>query len=83
MFAPKTVDEVEENNVASEVDNWAEDVEILPEIDSENPDGTQAPILMAEEWEVNEMDEIIPVQLENGETEYIRLWDLWDSIQIN
>jgi hypothetical protein len=44
----------------------------LPEIDSENPDDTQAPILITEDGEVNEMDQMVEVQLENGETELVR-----------
>ena len=65
-------------------DNWsAEENLILPEIDSENPENTQAPILITEDGEVNEMDQMVEVQLENGETELVRQWDLWDAIQIN
>ena len=64
--------------------NWAaEENLILPEIDSENPGNTQAPILVTEDGEVNEMDQMVEVQLENGETELVRQWDLWDAIQIN
>ena len=56
---------------------------ILPEIDSENPENTQAPILVTEDGEIDEMDQMVEVQLENGETELVRQWDLWDAIQIN
>ena len=96
MFAP--TQEAWEDNQWADVDTWAvvevswttEDNNwsaaenlILPEIDSENPDNTQAPILVTEEGEVNEMDQMVEVQLENGETELVRQWDLWDAIQIN
>ena len=96
MFAP--TQEAWEDNQWADVDTWAvvevswttEDNNwsaaenlILPEIDSENPDNTQAPILITEDGEVNEMDQMVEVQLENGETELVRQWDLWDAIQIN
>jgi hypothetical protein len=29
------------------------------------------------------MDQMVEVQLANGETELVRQWDLWDAIQIN
>ena len=58
-------------------------VEILPEIDSENPESTSAPILVTEDWEIDEMDQTLEVQLENGQTEFVRLWDLTDAVQIN
>ena len=57
--------------------------EILPEVNPDEPENTGAPILITEDWEVNEMDQIVEVQLENGETELVRQWDLWDSIEIN
>ena len=96
MFAP--TQEAWEDNQWADVDTWAvvevswttEDNNwsaaenlILPEIDSENPDNTQAPILITEDGEVNEMDQTVEVQLENGGTELVRQWDLWDAIQIN
>jgi hypothetical protein len=28
------------------------------------------------------MDQTIEVQLQNGETELVRQWDLWDAIEI-
>ena len=56
---------------------------ILPEIDAENPENSEAPILITEEWEIDEMDQTFEVQLENGETEVVRQWDLWDAIEIN
>ena len=55
---------------------------IVPEIDAENPENTQAPILVTEDGEINEMDQTFELQLDNGETEIVRQWDLWDSIQI-
>ena len=96
MFAP--TQEAWEDNQWADVNTWAvvevswttEDNNwsaaenlILPEIDSENPDNTQAPILITEDGEVNEMDQMVEVQLENGGTELVRQWDLWDAIQIN
>ena len=92
MFAP--TQEAWEDNQWADVDTWSveninwentagESQVILPEIDSENPENTQAPILVTEEGEVNEMDQMVEVQLENWETELVRQWDLWDAIQIN
>ena len=85
MFAPEQTPV--ENNEWPEVsveENWWEVVtEILPEIDAENPENTSAPILVTEDGEVNEMDQIVEVQLENGETELVRLWDITDAVQIN
>ena len=78
MFAPKQEPVEESLNPENDV------LEILPEnIDSENPYESQAPILVTEDWEVDEMDRSFEVQLENGETELIRVGDLSDSIQIN
>ena len=57
--------------------------EILPEINPDEPESTEAPILITEDGEVDEMDQMVEVQLENGETELVRQWDLWDAIQIN
>ena len=92
MFAP--AQQAWEENQWADVDTWSvenvnweniaeESQVILPEIDSENPENTQAPILVTEDGEVNEMDQMVEVQLENGETELVRQWDLWDAIQIN
>jgi hypothetical protein len=70
---------VDENNW----DNWSvEENLILPEIDSENPENTEAPILVTEDGEIDEMDRMFQVQLWNGEMELISQSDLWDSIQI-
>lgn len=83
MFGPQQVDQ----NV-----EWTWDVveitgntvtEILPELDSENPDATNAPIVEIEESEIDEMDQTVTVQLENWETEVVRLWDITDAVQIN
>ncbi len=57
--------------------------EILPEINPEEPDGSVAPILVTEDEEIDDMDQTFEVQLENGESEVVRQWDFWDSIQIN
>ncbi len=85
MFAPEQA-VVEEAGSEVEVvnENWTETVtEIVPEIDSENPEETSAPILITEDWELDEMDQMITVQLENGQTELIRVWDLTDAVQID
>jgi hypothetical protein len=44
----------------------------LPEVNPEEPENTEAPILMTEDGEIDEMDQTIEVQLENGETEIVR-----------
>ena len=93
MFAP-TQEAWEDNNVSENtwdvqtidlgevsVDAQAVD-EIIPELDPENPENTDAPILVTEDGEVDELDQMVEVQLENGETELVRQWDLWDAIQI-
>lgn len=61
---------------------WSGEQLILPEIDSENPENTSAPILVTEDGEVDEMNVPFQVQLWNGETELVTPSDLWDSIQI-
>ena len=87
MFSPKQ--EVGEQNSIDSWDlqeiSWDVQVieEILPEVNPDEPENTEAPILMTEEQEANELDQTIEVQLENGETEVVREWDLWDAIQIN
>jgi hypothetical protein len=93
MFAP-TQEAWEDNNVSENtwdvqtidlgevsVDAQAVD-EIIPELDPENPENTDAPILVTEDGEIDEMDRTFEVQLENGETEVVRQWDFWDAIQI-
>ena len=50
--------------------------EILPEVNPDEPENTDAPILITEDWEVDDLDQTIEVQLENGETEIINQWDL-------
>ena len=93
MFAP-TQEAWEDSNVSENtwdvqtidlgevsVDAQAVD-EIIPELDPENPENTDAPILVTEDGEVDELDQMVEVQLENGETELVRQWDLWDAIQI-
>ena len=57
--------------------------EILPEVNPDEPENTPAPILMTEEWEIDEMDQTFEVQLENWETEVVRQWDLWTDITID
>jgi len=84
MFAPQQPIENNEWAEGSVENVWWETVtEILPEIDSENPENTSAPILVTEDWEVSEMDQTIAVQLWNGETELVRVGDLNDAVQIN
>lgn len=88
MFAPQTEisqnwDEWTNTAVENSTTNENEIEVILPEIDPENPEDTPAPILITEDWEINEMDQTREIQLENGETELVRLWDLSDVIQIN
>ena len=93
MFAP-TQEAGEDNNVSENtwdvqaidlgevsVDAQAVD-EFIPELDPENPENTDAPILVTEDGEIDEMDRTFEVQLENGETEVVRQWDFWDAIQI-
>ena len=63
--------------------SWSNETLILPEIDPENPEDSGSPIVVTEDGEVDEMDQTFEVQLENGETEIVRQWDLWDSIQID
>ena len=87
MFSPKQ--EVGEENGVDVLDiqgiTWDVQVveEILPEINPDEPENTEAPILMTEEGEINEMDLTREVQLENWEVEVVREGDLWDLIQIN
>lgn len=77
MIAPQQpVEEVDETNTEStEV--------IIPELNPDNPEESWAPILVTEDWEVNEMDQTVEVELENWQTELVRLWDLTDAVQIN
>ena len=87
MFSPNQEagepNEWNDVNVAvEEVEGWSEEQLILPEIDSENPENTSAPILVTEDGEVDEMNIPFQVQLWNGETELVTPSDLWDSIQI-
>ena len=86
MFSP-TQQAGEENGINTwdlQEITWDVQVEeILPEVNPDEPENTAAPILVTEEGEIDEMDQTIEVQLENGETEIVRQWDLWDAIQIN
>ena len=84
MFGPQQTDqniEWAENPVEEAADNGT--TEIIPELDAENPDATNAPIVEIEDSEVDEMDQTVTVQLENGETEVVRLGDLTDAVQID
>ena len=80
MIAPQQpVEETGEVNTENtEVTNV-----IMPEINPDNPEESWAPILVTEEWEINEMDQTVEVELENWQTELVRLWDLTDAVQIN
>ncbi len=86
MFSPAQ-EAGEENGINTwdlQVITWDVQVEeILPEVNPDEPGQSAAPILVTEEWEIDEMDQTIEVQLENGETELVRQWDLWDAIEIN
>lgn len=55
----------------------------LPEINPEDVEDMEIPILVTEDGEIDDMDQIIEVQLENWEIEIVRQWDLWDAIQID
>ena len=87
MFSPKQ-EAGEENGINTwdllEI-TWDVQIvdEILPEVNPDEPENTEAPILITEDGEINEMDQTIEVQLQNGETELVRQWDLWDAIEIN
>lgn len=84
MFTPSQT--VEENSwdVSEDVNVEIESVtEIIPEVNPENPDESAAPILITEDWEINELDQVIEYTLNNWETELVRAWDLNDAIQIN
>ena len=81
MFSPNQ--EAWENVEWTDVITWSEEVLVLPEINPDEPENTSAPIVVSEDEENAEMDETVQVQLENGETEEVRQWDLWDAIQIN
>jgi len=86
MFSPKQEagEDTGVNTWDLQVITWDVQIEeILPEINPEEPENTDAPILMTEDGEIDELDQTIEVQLENGETEIVRQWDLWDAIQIN
>lgn len=84
MFSPKEAGEnIQWNEGSWSDENIPEQTLVLPEIDPENPENTDAPILITEDGEVDEMDQMVEVQLENWETELVRQWDLWDAIQIN
>lgn len=86
MFSPKQ--EAGEDTGAYtwdlQVITWDVQIEeILPEVNPDEPENTEAPILMTEDGEIDEMDLTREVQLENWEVEIVREWDLWDAIQIN
>jgi len=83
MFSPKQEagENIQWDDTVAE--NATKENIILPEIDPENPENSWAPILVTEDWEIDEMDQTVEVQLENWETELVRQWDLSDVIQIN
>ena len=98
MFAPAQTEtenidnwEIQQENL---IDNTEEINSEVEEISEENNDKISGEIgeihedsedfnLVTEDWEIEEMDQTTEVQLENGETELIRLGDLSDTIQIN
>lgn len=89
MFSPQQ-EAGESSEVIDEISDlqpitWDVEIidEILPDINPDEPENTGAPIIITEDGEIDEMDQTIEVQLENGETEVVRQWDLWDAIQIN
>ena len=96
MFAP-TQEAGEDNwtfentgDTQNEVENlqvitWDVEIvdEILPEINPDEPENTEAPILVTEDGEIDELDQTIEVQLENWQTEVVRQWDLWTDITID
>lgn len=89
MFAP-TQEPVEDiNNEEQQIENIEneENAEENTELETndeniENSENENDFNLVTEDWEINEMDQTTEVQLENGETELVRLGDLWDSIEI-
>jgi hypothetical protein len=83
MFAPAAQPEENINWTWDAGLTWEVVTEIIPELDAENPEDTDAPILITEDWEVSELDQTISVQLENWQTEVVRLWDLNDAVQID
>lgn len=83
MFAPVAQTEENINWTWDAGLTWEVVTEIIPELDAENPEDTDAPILITEDWEVSELDQTISVQLENWQTEVVRLWDLNDAVQID
>lgn len=87
MFSPnqEAGEDTSVNTWDLQVITWDVQIEeILPEVSPDEPENTEAPILMAtEDGEIDEMDLTREVQLENWEVEIVREWDLWDAIQIN
>ena len=93
MFAPtenaveESINENQQEDIVSnDTENSEENIEL--EINDENTENVENTDneefnLVTEDWEVEEMDETIEVQLENGETELVRLGDLSDAIQID
>lgn len=57
--------------------------EIIPEVNPDEPENSSAPILITEEEEVDDMNQLREVQLENGETELVRQWDLWGWVSVD
>ena len=86
MFKQDTAENnIDENTWDIQEITWDVQIieEVLPEVNPDEPENTAAPILITEDGEINEMDQLREIKLENGETELVREWDLWDFIQVN
>ena len=98
MFAPaqsetENIDswEIQQENLIDNTEEINSEVEEISEENNEEISGEIGEIhedsedfnLVTEDGEIEEMDQTTEVQLENGETELIRLGDLSDTIQIN
>ena len=81
----ENIEEIAEDNTGENIDeNIDENTELdTNEENVENPENEDNFNLVTEDWEINEMAQTTEVQLENWETELVRLGDLWDSIEIN
>lgn len=80
----ENIEESTEENIEENVENIDKNTEL--EINDENIENSENENdfnLVTEDWEIEEIDQTTEVQLENGETELVRVGDLWDSIEIN
>ena len=98
MFAPTQTEtenidnwEIQQENLIDNTEEINSEVEEISEENNEEISGEIGEIhedsedfnLVTEDGEIEEIDQTTEVQLENGETELIRLGDLSDTIQIN